>query len=133
MAISLSSEPTINITPLIDVLLVLLIIFMVVAPTRPAQFETKVPAKPTRQAADPPKDLIVVTLDSQHVLTLDNTRMEIDELESRLASVLADRTDRVVFLRAPKGLRYREVVDVIDRLKGAGAEPIGLQIDLLEV
>jgi biopolymer transport protein ExbD len=132
MAIALRSEPSINVTPLIDVLLVLLIIFMVVAPSRPAQFETKIPAKPAGPPPPSPEDLLVVTVDDTHILSLNNLRLSIDDLESRLAHELADRTDRVVFLRAPRSLPYREVVDVIDRLKGAGAEPIGLQVDLLD-
>jgi len=132
MAVSLRSEPTINVTPLIDVLLVLLIIFMVVAPSRPAQFETKIPAKPAGPTLPPPDDLLVVTLDDARAISLNTVQLSLEDLEPRLAHELADRTDRVVILRAPRSLPYRAVIDVIDRLKGAGAEPIGLQVDLLD-
>jgi biopolymer transport protein ExbD len=133
MAISHGRSPEINVTPIIDVLLVLLIIFMVVAPSRPGRFETKVPARPRPDVPTPARsDLLVVTLDANHALTLNGTTLTVDELGDTLASVLVDRTDRTVIVRAPTGTTYREVVALVDQIKGAGAGPIGLQVDLLD-
>ncbi len=132
MAISQGRTPEINVTPLIDVLLVLLIIFMVVAPSRPGQFETKVPQKPRADTPQGPTDLLVVTLGADHALTLDGAALTRDELGGTLASALVDRGDRAVILRAPTGVPYRDVVDVVDRIKGAGAGAIGLQVDFLD-
>jgi biopolymer transport protein ExbD len=133
MAIAPGRTPEINVTPLIDVLLVLLIIFMVVAPSRPGQFEAKVPMRPpTDKPAPPRSDLLVVTVNAEGAVTLNGTALTVDELGDMLASVLVDRTDRSVIVRAPKGMPYRDVVAVVDQLKGAGAGPIGLQVDYLE-
>jgi biopolymer transport protein ExbD len=133
MAMSHGRTPEINVTPLIDVLLVLLIIFMVVAPSRPGQFETKVPIRPRPDLPTPPRaDLLVVTVNRDHAISLNGTALTLDELGDTLVSVLVNRTDRAVIVRAPTGLSYREVVQVVDEIKGAGAGPIGLQVDFLE-
>jgi biopolymer transport protein ExbD len=133
MAMSQGRTPEINVTPLIDVLLVLLIIFMVVAPSRPGQFETKVPMRPRADIPTPPRsDLLVVTVTKDHALSLNGTALRLDDLGDTLASVLVDRADRAVIVRAPTGLSYGEVVEVVDQIKGAGAGPIGLQVDFLE-
>ena len=134
MAVADPSEPSINVTPLIDVLLVLLIIFMIVAPTRPAQFETKVPAKPQADRPTASDPVLVVALDGNGAVTLNNVSVTLGELEAELTKELANRTNqqRAVILQAPHRVAYRQVVDVLDRVKGAGAAPIGLQIDLLD-
>src|SRR5215213_5711412 len=133
MAISTGRTPGKNGTPLIDVLLVLLIIFMVVAPARPSQFDTKVPSRPDSDRPHPPvTDVLVVTLTTNQGLLLNGAMMTRNELGSELASTLADRVDRTVIVRAPKSVSYRDVVQLIDDIKGAGAGPIGLQVDYLE-
>ena len=134
MAIADPGEPSINVTPLIDVLLVLLIIFMVVAPTRPAQFETKIPAKPNAETPTARDRLLVVALDATGAVTLNTLSLPLDELEGRLTQELANRTgaERAVIVQAPESFAYGRVVEVLDRVKGAGAGPIGLQIDLLD-
>lgn len=141
--------PYINITPLIDVLLVLLIIFMVVTPLKPSRFEAKVPSEP-----DPNQDLsqikpnpltLVVTLGSDLKLRLNQDEMgsvnDTTPLAQRLAGLFAQRkeqrayrpgteeVEKTVFVKAPRSMRYGDVVKVIDAIKGAGANPVGLQID----
>ena len=134
MAITSGRTPEINVTPLIDVLLVLLIIFMVVAPSRPGQFETKVPARPRADQPVPPaSEVLVVTLASDRTLDLNGTQVTADELGAVLAAALVDRADRTVIVRAPTGVAYREVVGVVDAVTGAGAGAIGLQVDFLDV
>jgi biopolymer transport protein ExbD len=150
------AKPSINVTPLIDVLLVMLIIFMVAAPLKPQRFLTKIPAQPDQTAnVDPPPWGLVVTIKSDRSLMLNrNADMgsvyDTSKLGAMLADVfqqrkqnhaykyeLRDRTDlpddlrieKTVFIKAPRGLPYAEVVLVLDSIKGAGASPIGLQID----
>ena len=150
------SKPNINVTPLIDVLLVMLIIFMVAAPLRPQRFLTKVPSQPDQTAdVDPSPLTLVVTIKSDRSLTLNMTGdmgsvYDPSKLCMKLSDVflqrkqnhaykyeLRDRADlpddlrieNTVFIKAPRSLPYGEVVLVLDSLKGVGATPIGLQID----
>ena len=133
MAMSQGRTPEINVTPLIDVLLVLLIIFMVVAPTRPGQFETKVPRRlPADQVNPPATDLLVVTLGSDGQLSLNGSRLSPADLGGAVLAALIDRTDRTVIVRAPTRVAYRDVVAIVDAVSGAGASTIGLQVDFLE-
>jgi biopolymer transport protein ExbD len=150
------SKPSINVTPLIDVLLVMLIIFMVAAPLRPERFLAKVPAKPDRDDNVIANiNTLVVTINSDLTLTLNRTSemgsvYDTSKLSATLTDVfqrrrqnhdykyeLRDRADlpedmrieRTVFIKAPRALPYADVVRVLDGIKGAGASPIGLQID----
>ncbi|HEV2913706.1 MAG TPA: biopolymer transporter ExbD [Pyrinomonadaceae bacterium] len=141
--------PYINITPLIDVLLVLLIIFMVVTPLKPSRFEAKVPSEP-----DPNQDMsqvkpnpltLVVTVANDLKLKLNQDDMgsvnDTAPLSQRLTALFQQRkeqnafrpgtteVEKTVFVKAPRSLRYGEVVKVIDAIKGSGANPVGLQVD----
>ena len=129
------SRPDINLTPLIDVLLVLLIIFMVISPVPPRQFETNVPSIPSSEPTPDSKGALVVSMaKGTFELSLNGHVMQVDELVDRLASELKQRPVnlRTVFIRAPKRALYREVVRIVDLAKGAGADPTGLLIDYLE-
>jgi biopolymer transport protein ExbD len=151
------AKPLINVTPLIDVLLVLLIIFMVVSPLRPARFLAKVPAEPDREVKDidPNPNTLVVTIKMDRTIMLnriDNvgsvsdtsklSMMLVDLFQKRKQShdyryELRDRTDlpedvriqKTVFIKAPSSIPYADVIRVLDGIKGAGASPVGLQID----
>lgn len=152
------AEPYINVTPLIDVLLVLLIIFMVITPLRPSRFQADIPTQ-----RDPNEDLsqlkpnpltLVVSISSDLQLKLNQDGMgsvnDTAPLSSRLRQVFQqrkeqraykpgmetrvdvpeeDRIEKTVFIKAPRGMRYEDVVKVIDAIKGAGANPVGLQVD----
>lgn len=150
------ARPYINVTPLIDVLLVMLIIFMVITPLKAARFLAKVPAEPERNStvAPPPLGLVVTiktdrTLMLNHELDLGSV-YDTSKLTTRLAQVFQERTvnhayafelrdrldlpeseriERTVFIKAPRSIPYGEVVRVLDSIKGAGATPVGLQID----
>lgn len=132
------AAPYINVTPLIDVLLVLLIIFMVIAPLKPAKFETKIPEKPKEEQAnaEAPADLLVVEVKSgsglAQTVELNSKPMQLPELYTTLKDLLEQRPDKTVFIKAPKDKPYGDIVAVIDAVKGAGATPIGLQIDYLQ-
>ena len=130
-----SVVPFINVTPLIDVLLVLLIIFMIISPIRPSKFDAKVPQK-----AEPPDDRInplalVVTINRDGGYTLNTQPANtLEELQSQLYRALDGRPEnlKAVLLKAPRTLRYGETVKVIDLMKMAGSAPIGLQIEELD-
>lgn len=126
--------PFINVTPLIDVLLVLLIIFMVISPARPSRFETKIPERPQDQHAHIDDTYLVVTINRDGSLQLNQQpAANLTELESWLHYALDGRpADRkAVFVKAPRTHRYGEIVRVIDVMKAAGSAPIGLQLENL--
>lgn len=132
-----AGSPNINVTPLIDVLLVLLIIFMVITPLKPHKFETKVPEKPPENLdpnIQPDPSLLVVTVSKDRKLDLNSQEVDEVQLGERLKKELSERpTDKkTLFIKAPKTINYGYVVQIIDIVKGAGAQPIGLQIDYLD-
>ncbi len=148
------NTPQINVTPLIDVLLVLLIIFMVITPTKPSSFDAKIPQESKQPPGKPHPLTLIVAAGSDSKLTLNNedvgaTIAEPDAMVKRLTSIFAERTEnqayaqtssgdvtqrieKTVFIKAPKGLSYGSVAKIIDAVKLAGGEPISLQIDGLE-
>ncbi len=138
------SKPEINVTPLIDVLLVLLIIFMVVTPVKPDKFEARIPSepKPNNERIDPDPRTLVVTVASDSSLGLNKENLEAtvsspQDLIDRLRAVFAARSqnlenERTVFIKAPKGIDYGTVAKVVDAVKVSGAAPISLQIDRLD-
>ena len=148
--ISDEAVPYINVTPLIDVLLVLLIIFMVISPLKPSKFEAKVPAEPKPEdKLNPPRPnplTLVVTIDKANLgIKLNNEDMgnvtDTTQLQTKLTQVFKDRqesgtfrentneVETTIFLKAARSIKYGDVVKVIDAVKVAGAKPIGLQID----
>ncbi len=133
------APPNINVTPLIDVLLVLLIIFMVIQPQKEAKFESLIPQKPqeTNPNVVPPSDMLMVDVKMQGAgldqqVELNSRAMTLVELSTTLKDLLEQRPDKTVFIKAPKDKQYGDIVSVIDAVKGAGAQPIGLQIDYLQ-
>ncbi|MFL6257429.1 MAG: ExbD/TolR family protein [Pyrinomonadaceae bacterium] len=156
----LEVSPSVNVTPLIDILLVLLIIFMVITPLKPARFKTYVPRIPDNEEVKVSRETLIVSVEQDLSLKLlkgqdvvaEGTVTEAGGVVERLAAEwrerklngvwkleLAARTDlapderleRTVFVRAPRSVRYGEVARVIDAVKGAGAQPVGLQTDEL--
>jgi len=147
---SQGATPNINVTPLIDVLLVLLIIFMVITPLKPSRFEAKVPAepKPEEQQVIPkpnPLTLVVGVNKGDMKVTLNNEPAgdvsDASALTNQLSQIFKDRenngvfregtneVEKTVFLKSPRSVKYGDVVKIIDAVKLAGAQPIGLQID----
>lgn len=151
-----SAKPNINVTPLIDVLLVMLIIFMVVSPLQPSRFLTKTASKPDDERLVTPNDkTLVVTIKPDRTLMLNRqtdmgsvhelsklttTLYELfqerlknkayrDELRDRVDLPDSLRIEKTVFIKAPRAIPYADVMRVLDAIKGAGASPVGLQID----
>ena len=145
------ATPHINVTPLIDVLLVLLIIFMVITPLKPSRFEAKVPAEPKDQPQNVkpnPLTLVVAINRDTKAITLNNEPYgdvnDTEKLTNKLQAIFKEReangafrentneVEKTLFIKSPKLVKYGEVVKVIDAAKIAGADPIGLQIDDLD-
>ena len=162
MAMSTASSnravPYINVTPLIDVLLVVIIIFMVVTPLKPSRFKADIPTQ-----RDPNEDVsklkpnpltLVVSITPDLQIKLNQDGMGSVNDTSSLAAKLQQtfqqrkeqhaykigmetatnvsedqRIEKTVFVKAPRALHYGDVVKVIDAIKGAGASPVGLQVD----
>jgi len=125
--------PEINVTPLIDVLLVLLIIFMVISPAIGRKFAAKLPEKLEQANINYPMLVVTVTSGGDYLLNLDPfSRLE--DLQGVLQLTLERRPPegKAVFIKAPRSARYGEIVKVIDVMKAAGSAPIGLQIEDLE-
>ena len=150
--------PYINVTPLIDVLLVMLIIFMVITPLKPSRFQADIPTQ-----RDPNEDLsqlkpnpltLVVSISNDLQLKLNQDNMgsvnDTAALSQRLVQLFqqrkesraykvgmetrtdlpdSERIEKTVFVKAPRSVKYGDVVKVIDAIKGAGANPVGLQVD----
>ncbi len=117
----------INVTPMIDVLLVLIIIFMVITPLSPTGFKSLVPEEPqrTQQPTTPATDIVVTVL-ADHTVRINQERVEIGALYARLLQIFGAFPDRVLFLRAEGDLEFRQVAEVIDIAKGAGLSRIAL-------
>jgi biopolymer transport protein ExbD len=155
---STRAVPYINVTPLIDVLLVVLIIFMVVTPLKPSSFKADVPTQ-----RDPNEDVsklkpnpltLVVSITPDLQIKLNQESMgsvnDTSALSAKLQQTFSQRREqhaykvgmetatnvpedqrieKTVFVKAPRALHYGDVVKVIDAIKGAGASPVGLQVD----
>lgn len=146
------ASPNINVTPLIDVLLVLLIIFMVISPSKPSKFEAKVPAEPKPEDQNvllkPNPNTLIVFLDKDGKLRLNQDDMgnvaDSSGLTKKLTEVFQVREstgvfregtneiEKTVFIKSPRSVKYGEVAKVVDAVKFAGAQPVGLQVDDLE-
>jgi biopolymer transport protein ExbD len=134
----------------------MLIIFMVAAPLKPHRFATKVPAAPDGRVREPDERTLVVTIRPDGTLQLNRLTDDLgsvadpskmtsflislfdqrktnhvyrDDMVSRIGLAEDRRIEKTVFVKAPRSIAYGEVVKVIDGLKGAGAEPVGLQLD----
>jgi biopolymer transport protein ExbD len=130
--------PYINMTPMIDILLVLLIIFMVISPKKPHRFESRIPERPPENMPEQPPDplalLVTIPMDGESFKLNQDELSGLKALGERLFKALDGRpADRkAVFIKAPRALNYGQVVKVIDVVKSVGGEPIGLQIEGLD-
>jgi biopolymer transport protein TolR len=115
----------INVTPLVDVMLVLLVIFMVTAPMMQQGVQVNLPKAETKSLA-PKEDTLVVSIEKSGRTFINSSEIQGDQLKDRLNSMLAGREKREVFLKADSSVPYGEVVKVMAQIKGAGVERLGM-------
>ena len=113
----------INVTPLVDVVLVLLLVFMVTAPMMSQGIDITLPT--ANQFDDQPEDRLTVTVDAEGRAFLGRQPLALPLLEDQIRAIMAGRPARVVYLRADERVRYGKVIEVVDLLKRCGVERIG--------
>ena len=123
-----SNLSEINVTPLVDVMLVLLIIFMVTAPMMQSGIEVNLPSAETR--TNPSSGGLVLTVTKDRYIYMENQIINLFLLESRIKSYFVGKDKKVVFLKGDKDVPYGYMIDVMDLLKKAGIQTVGLIVDI---
>jgi len=120
----------INVTPLVDVMMVLLVIFMVTAPMMQQGVDVSLPQ--ARGKALPSSERIVVTVRKDKSVMVNKARVQLPELQKKLKLIFADRTEKEVFLKADKNVPYGVVAKVMGEIREAGIEKLGMVTEPLK-
>ena len=123
----------INITPLVDIVLVLLIIFMVITPLLQMGYDVKVPPKAQLDTPQPPSDQLIVSLTPSGRMYLNKELLDAQQLALRLSEILKNRRDKTVFFSADNSVTYGDVARIMDLMRTAGTKNIGIVLETVSV
>ncbi|MDD2389799.1 MAG: protein TolR [Desulfobacterales bacterium] len=121
----------INVTPFVDVMLVLLIIFMVTAPMMVQGVNVSLP-QTTSQPLPANDEALIISIDNKNQIFINDMNVSLDFLQEKLKNILGSNTEKNVYLRADKDISYGMVVRVMSEIKGAGVEKLGMVTDPLD-
>jgi biopolymer transport protein TolR len=121
----------INVTPLVDVMLVLLVIFMVTAPMLQTGIDVNLP-KVSAKSVDVAEEKVVLTINASRELFINRRPLGLSELGVKLQSIFAQRIDREVYMRADRSVPYGFVVEVMAEIRKAGVDKLGMITEPLE-
>lgn len=125
-----SALSEINMIPLIDIMLVLLIIFMITAPIMHSGIEVNLPRAETR--ASPAEERMIITITKDRRIYIENNPVTLQNVEDRLREYFYGKERKVAFIKGDRDVPYGFVISVIDRVKKAGAENVGLIVEYKE-